>query len=197
MILCISIQRETNFVVELYAQSPLEESLPIDIGSTVLIEVTPANITSLMPHKGKEKALDEALKKAHELALPAIGRSTGKADLRMIWTGRGQYMLVGNKPAARSLARSASLTDQTDGWAVMSIEGPLAANILARLCPLDLRASTFKTGHTARSEVAHMMAVVTRTVDGFEIMVMRSFAHTLTHHLKQAMESVAAQSVLA
>lgn len=183
-------------MVELVAQSPLEKVLPIDVGGTSLTEATPANITSIMPHKGKDKALGAALKKAHDLALPAVGRTSGKADLRMIWTGGGQYMLVGDKPAARALARVASLTDQTDGWAVMSLGGPSAADVLARLCPLDLRASVFKRGHTARTEVAHMMAVVTRMTNGFEIMVMRSFAQTMVHHTKRAMESVAAQDII-
>lgn len=183
-------------MVELVAKSPLKELLPLAVGEANLTEETPANITSIMPHKGKEKALGEALKKAHGVALPAVGRTSGKADLRMIWTGGGQYMLVGDKPAARALARTASLTDQTDGWVTMSLAGPSSAQVLARLCPLDLRETLFKRGHTARTEVAHMMAVVTRNVNGFEIMVMRSFAHTMVHHLKQAMQSVAAQVLI-
>lgn len=183
-------------MVDLIAKSPLAELLPIASGETSLIEATPACITSIMVHKGREKPLAEALKKAHDLAMPAIGRTSTKGGLRMIWTGRGQHMLLGDKPAARSLARVSSLTDQTGGWAVMALTGASAAEILARVCPLDLRGTTFKRGHTARTEVAHMMAVVTRLNDGFEIMVMRSFAATLVHHLGQAMESVAAQEAM-
>jgi heterotetrameric sarcosine oxidase gamma subunit len=184
-------------VVELYTQSALKEVLPIEKRGTSLIEVIPAYITSIMPHKGREKALAEALKKAHDLVLPAIGRSNGKADLSIIWTGRGQYMLIGDKTAARGLARSASLIDQSDSWATVLLSGPSAAAVLARLCPLDLGKTTFKPGHTARTEVAHMMAVVTRAESGFGIMVLRSFAHTMVHHLTQAMESVAAQETMA
>jgi methylglutamate dehydrogenase subunit D len=184
-------------VVDLIAKSPLEDLLPVSVGETSLTEATPAFITSIAVHKGRDKALAEALKKAHDLALPAIGRTSSKAGLRLIWTGRGQHMLLGDKAAARALARSASLTDQTDGWAVMALTGANAAEVLARHCPLDLGATSFKRGHTARSEVAHMMAVVTRLNNGFEIMVMRSFAATMVHHLAQAMQSVAAQELMA
>jgi methylglutamate dehydrogenase subunit D len=182
-------------VVDLIAKSPLEDVLPISVGETALTEATPAYITSIAVHKGREKALAEAVKKAHDLALPDIGRTSSKEGLRLIWSGRGQHMLLGDKPAARALARLASLTDQTDGWAVMTLTGINAAKALSRHCPLDLRATNFKRGHTARTEVAHMMTVVTKLNDGFEIMVMRSFAATMVHHLAQAMESVAAQEI--
>ncbi len=180
-------------MVDLIAKTPLAGILPINAGETVLTEASPASITSVMPHQGREKALGEALKKAHDIGLPAVGRSSGTAALRMIWTGRGQYMLVGNKPAARALARSSTLTDQSDGWAVMQLTGDNAAQVMARLCPLDLRAASFKNGHTARTELAHIMAVVSRIPKGFEIMVMRSFAQTAVTSLQQAMDSVAAQ----
>ncbi|NOX74712.1 MAG: sarcosine oxidase subunit gamma [Alphaproteobacteria bacterium] len=183
-------------MVDLIAKSPLQDLLPVSAGETTLTEATPANITSISVHKGREKPLAEALKKAHDLTLPAIGRTSSKAGLSLIWSGRGQHMLLGDKQAARALARTSSLTDQTDGWAVMRLTGANAPDILARLCPLDLRAANFKRGHTARTEVAHMMTVVTRLNDGFEIMVMRSFAATMVHHLTQAMQSVAAQELM-
>lgn len=179
-------------MVELIATSPLDGLLPIEVDEALLSVVDVPYITSIMPHKGKAKAVASALSKAHDLTLPAIGRSTGKADLRVIWTGRDQYMLVGEKAGARALARSASLSDQSDGWVVLSLTGAQSNEILSRLCPLDL-GNGFKRGHTARTEIAHMMAIVTRLSGGFEIFVMRSFAKTMAHDLQQAMESVAAQ----
>ena len=86
------------------------------------------------------------------------------------------------------------MTDQSDGWAVMRLEGAGARDVLARLCPLDLRAPVFKRGHTARSLLGHMNASITRVgVNAFEIMVFRSMANTAVHELNEAMKSVAAQ----
>ncbi len=181
-------------MVDLIAKTPTQGLLPITAAGATLFEATPAFITSVMPFAGQQKALAAALKSIHDLSLPAPGRSAGKAALRVLWSGRGQYFLVGDRPADPTLAAQAALTDQTDGWAVMSLESDNAADVLARLCPLDLRAEHFKRGHTARTELAHMMSVITRTTKGFEIMVMRSFAKTAVHNLEDAMKSVAAQS---
>lgn len=184
-------------MVDLIAKTPLEGVLPISSGSVTLTETAPAFITSITPHAGKEKTCATALKTAHDLALPAVGRSSGAAALRILWTGQGQYFLVGAKTASKTLAKSASLTDQSDSWAVMTLEGADAAEVLARVCPIDTRPSAFKRGHTARTELAHMMSVVSCTSGGFEIMVMRSFARTAAHQLMDAMDSIAAQNAIA
>lgn len=183
-------------MVDLIARTPLADQLPIELGDVTLSEAVPACITSLMPQAGKAKALSDALKTAHGAALPGAGRSTGKEGARIVWTGREQYFLLADTPADASLAEFASITDQSDGWAVLRLEGDSASDVMARLCPIDLRESQFKRGHTARTEVAHMMAVVTRLSKGYEIMVMRSFAQTLLGRVKETMTMVAAQATL-
>ena len=93
-----------------------------------------------------------------------------------------------------TLAGHAAMVDQSDGWAVLRLEGAGAAEVLARLVPLDLRAPQFRRGHTARTELQHMMASLTRLgPDAFLIMVFRSMARTLVHDLTSAMEAVAAR----
>ena len=78
----------------------------------------------------------------------------------------------------------------------MRLAGADAADVLARLTPIDLRESQFKRGHTARTELAHMMASITRLgPQSYQIMVFRSLANTLVHDLKTAMKSVAARQV--
>lgn len=184
-------------MVDLKAVSALEGVVPKQEGGIFLRENPPAFITEILPRKDAEKALGAALKSAHAMALPGAGKSSGKANLRCLWAGRGAFFLIGDKAADASLLPYAALVDQSDGWVVMTLEGEGAADVMARLCPLDLRESQFKRGQTARSEVAHMMAVITRTTKGFEIMVMRSFARTAVHHIDEAMKSVAATASLA
>ncbi len=74
------------------------------------------------------------------------------------------------------------------------LEGERAAEVLARVTPIDRRPEVFKRGHTARTELQHMMASITKTADDtFLILVFRSFADTLLHDLRTAMEGVAAR----
>ena len=182
-------------MVELLAKSPLEGLLPRAAGGVQLRETAPAFITGIAPFAGKEKPCSEALEKAHGLGLPGVGRSSRAGAQTLLWAGRGQYLLLGDRPAARAIARHAALVDQSDGWAVMALEGEGAEAVMARLCPLDLRAGSFRRGHVARSELAHMMALVARRPKGLRIMVMASFAACAAERIAEAMESVATQGV--
>lgn len=180
-------------VVELIAKSPCAGLLPMTIGGLSLREETPDHITSLAPYRGRQAALGQALQAAHGMGYPAPNRATGKAGSRAVWFGRDMALLIGPAPDA-TLAEHAALSDQSDAWAVVLLEGAQAEDVLARLVPVDLRRQVFKRGHTARSELKHMMASVTRTgAQVFQIMVMRSMAQTLVHDLKTAMEAVAAR----
>jgi heterotetrameric sarcosine oxidase gamma subunit len=172
--------------------SPFAGLLPKAVGGVTLSEVEAGHLTLLAPYKGKDLAT--ALKSAHGMALPATGRSTGKDGARAVWFGHAHVLLMGPKPDP-ALAAQAALTDVSDGWAVARLDGAGAADVLARLVPIDLRAGQFKRGHTARTELGHMQASITRLGDtAFQIMVFRSMARTMSHDLVTAMEGVAARA---
>ncbi|SLN13897.1 Sarcosine oxidase, gamma subunit family [Roseovarius albus] len=180
-------------MVELIAKTPFDGALPLEVGTVSASEVDTGVLTSVAPYKGKNKALSEALKGAHGMAAPAPNRATGKEGSRAIWFGREMVLLCGPEPDAK-LGKHAALTDQSDAWAVARLEGENAAQVLARLTPIDLRPGVFKRGHTARTELQHMMASITRIGErSYQIMVFRAFAQTLAHDLKIAMQGVAAR----
>ncbi|MBY6139230.1 sarcosine oxidase subunit gamma [Leisingera daeponensis] len=180
-------------MAELIAKSPCDGLLPATIGGMSLTEEHPGAMWAIAPFNGQLKVLGKALEAAHGMAFPAPNRATGKAGSRAVWFGRDMALLMGPAPDA-GLAKHAALTDQSDAWAVVRLEGQGAEDVLARLVPVDLRPQVFKRGHTARTELKHMMASVTRTgPQSFQIMVFRSMAKTLVHDLKTAMEAVAAR----
>lgn len=180
-------------MTDLIARTPCKGLLPLEIGDVTLTEVDAGTLTSIAAFRGQDQALAAVLKTAHGLALPGPNRATGKDGHRAIWFARGQVMLAGPEPDPK-LGKHAALTDQSDGWAVVRLEGAGAVDVLARLVPVDLRKSQFKRGHTTRTQVMHMMASITRVGEmAFQIMVFRSMAETLVHDLKTAMEGVAAR----
>ncbi len=164
--------------------------LPLSIGAITLTEAPSRQIWSIQPYPGSEAAVHDALPDG----FPAPNRTSGKDGARLVWSGRAQAFWIGSDAPDAALSDHAALTDQSDAWCVLRLEGEGAAEVLARLCPLDLRDSQFKRGHTARSLVGHMAAQVTRTPKGVEVMVFRSMAGTAVHELKVAMESVAARA---
>lgn len=178
---------------ELISKTPLDDFVPMTIGDATLSEVDLGVLTSLAPFKGQSKAMGAALKAAHGMAWPAPGRATGKEKARAIWFGRDMIMLAGPEPDG-SLAPHGALTDQSDAWTCLQLSGEGAEDILARMVPVDMRVSSFKRGHTARSLVQHMNGSITRTgSQTFIVMVFRSMAKTLLHDLQRAMESVASR----
>jgi methylglutamate dehydrogenase subunit D len=180
-------------VADLIAKSPCDGLLPLSIGKVTLSEVSPDALTSVSPLKGAETTLNKAMIKAHGVGFPEPNTSGGDDAVRAIWFGRAHALLIGPVPDP-SLTKHAALTDQTDAWAVVRIEGDAAESVLARLVPVDLRRAVFEPGQTVRSLLAHMTASITRVDENaFQIMVFRSMAETLVHDLKTAMAAVAAR----
>lgn len=179
-------------MVELREKSPCAELLPVTLGTVTAQEVAAGPIASLSPF-GDASALAAALQKAHGVAMPKAGETTAKGDLRCIWFGMREVLLMGGTPDP-ALRAVAAVVDQSDAWAVVDLHGSGAVDVLARLVPLDLRESAFAVGQTARTQVVHMSASITRLeVDRFRIMVFRSMGGTLVHDLSQAMAAVAAR----
>lgn len=178
-------------MVKLIAKTPCEGLLPVSAGDCSLTELAPEAITSISPEKGREKLVSDTLDSSSGISFPAVNRATGKDGNRLIWSGAGQALLLG--PAQKAV-KGASTTDQSDAWAVMRLDGKNAEAVLARLVPVDLRAATFKRGHTVRTMLFHMTCSITRVgANTFDIMVFRSMAKSAVHELSTAMRSVAAQ----
>lgn len=179
-------------MVELTAKPPVT-GLPVTHGGATLA-LSPADVLiSVQPFAGQAQAVSALLKTHHDVALPATGRMTGRAGARVYWAGQGGYFLTFTPDAALAGA-GAALVDLSDGWTRFSLSGGGVEDILARLTPIDLRATAFRRGHVARGALLHIAALFARTgADSFDILVMRSFARSAAHDLTQAMKIVAAR----
>ncbi len=181
-------------MVELIAKSACAGLLPLKIGGLLAAEKDLGVLTAIMPFIGQDKAASDMLKAVHGVTLPEAGRVIGDDDTRIIWFGRGQVLLAGPTPST-DLAQVAALSDQSDAWCCVELSGAGAVDVLARLVPIDLRASAFPKGHTARSMIGHMNGSVSCLgSDRFLMMVFRSMAGTLVHELAEAMETVVART---
>jgi heterotetrameric sarcosine oxidase gamma subunit len=180
------ILQEGCCVVELI-ETPALDHAPLTIGSCTMTVCELGQITQVMPFVGKDLAVEKKL----GMQLPKPNRVTSKGDATLQWFGRRTYLLMG-VDAPDGL--DAAVTDQSDGWVAISLQGSGAEDVLARLVPVDVRGVAFKKGHTMRSMIQHMNGSVTRTgTDHFTVMVMRSMGQTLWHDVKTAMENVASR----
>ena len=180
-------------MVKLIAR-PAFEAEGETIGDVTLRAVTEGAVTSIAPFRGQEGAVSAALMQAFGLGFPAVGKDISAKGTRLLWAGRGRALLIG--PEAPDLAGLAAVTTQTGAEAVMQLEGEGVEAVLARLVPMDLRLARFGTGSTARTQVAHMTASVTRMEPScMELRVMRSMAETLWHDVTEAAGLFAARGV--
>jgi heterotetrameric sarcosine oxidase gamma subunit len=181
-------------VPDLVAKSPLAGRAALTLAGVTLAEADLGQITSVAPFMGQDKALAGALK-ALGLSFPAPNQVSSKGDVRLVWTGRDQAFLIGAAP--QGLDGLAALTDQSDGWAALRLDGPGAGDVLARLYPLDLRAAAFPVGRVARAPLNHMSSILMRPgPQSFEMLVFRSMARTAWHEAEMAMRTLAARAAL-
>ena len=172
-------------MVKLLETTPCAGLLPLQIGQTKLSEIALGAIWSVSPFAGRARAVDAALRKMG-VVFPDAGQIVGSGSVTASWFGHDQALVMG----AVSLPKmAAAVTDQSDGWACVRIEGQ-AVDVLARLSPVDLR----EAAGVRRTLIGHMSAVLIARADGaIDVMVMRSMAKTLVHELEVAATGVAAR----
>lgn len=179
-------------MAKLIAKSASDGLLPVRIGALTLSEAAAASITAIAPYPGKTAAAATALKSIR-LDWPAPDRAAISGKAACLWSGRDQAFLVNAAPDA--LSEIAALTDITDGWAGLALDGAGAAEALARLIPLDLGPGAFPVGATARSGLGHMMVLIHRSgPQTFTLWVFRSMVRTAVHEIETAMKSLAARA---
>lgn len=171
-------------MVELAAKTPLDGfELPMEIGEIVIDQVIAEQVSSIMPFEGQVGPVSEVLVKELRIELSGVGQVKSTEACEIFWTGQNQWFLSGIA-APKALNKIAGVTDQTDGWAILSLHGEASQDVMARLCPLDLR--DFRSGQVARTEFAHMMSIILPQDGGYDIWVMRSMAKTALEHLTEA-----------
>ncbi|PTX03897.1 sarcosine oxidase subunit gamma [Pararhodobacter aggregans] len=167
--------------------TPAVTGLPLAIGRVTLTAFDPGPVTAIAPYPGRDLSA--------VLRFPAPGEVIEEGARRLIWAGREMAFLTGGP--APDLTGLAAVTDQSDGWVWVTLAGRDATAVLARLCPLDLRASAFPLGTSAKSVLQHLSVLLVRTAeDAFQIAAYRSMAGTLVHDLSAAMQAVAARAAL-
>lgn len=170
--------------------TPALSGLPVEIGRTRLAAMSPGQVTSVSSFPGADLGAELS---PLGLSFPAPGETQISGAARIIWAGRETAFLIGTPPP-QGLEAKAAITDQTDGWAWVTLSGADATEVLARHVSIDLRETALPVQGCARAQFGHMQALIIRTApDSFEIAVYRSMAGTLKHELTTAMTQVAAR----
>jgi heterotetrameric sarcosine oxidase gamma subunit len=167
-------------------QSPLEGRTQLNAHSGVSFqELSSITQFQVIVRKGKSTALGKKL-------APLEGREVD--GLFICATGPGEYWVMAEKHDAhdveamllKQFGETASLFDQSHGRVMLRIEGPRAADILAKGSPLDLDAMPASgAAHTVIDYIPALLA----WRDGFEgvdVSIPRSYAVSFVTWLAEA-----------
>ena len=92
---------------------------------------------------------------------------------------------------AERLGDAAYLTDQTDTWCALEIEGPVCRTALERICPLDLHPRGFAVDDVARTVMEHLGVIIARTREhGFLLLSASSSAGSFLHAVETSARNV-------
>jgi len=145
----------------------------------------------------------------HFLTEPlAPGQSHAWSDGRIAWDGPAQWRVIraatggGGNGSSGELARematlfsaTASVIDQSHGFATVQISGPMSPMVLAKGSSLDCSPDRFPPGKCALTTFAHVAVHVTRLEDAslggsettapvFDLQLFRSMAGSFAHWL--------------
>lgn len=166
----------------------------------VLEELPDLAIVSIATPLDGEQALTDAVNDGFGTTMPKVGGSSLSHDGRTRFLGMAPDQIFAvfthDRPDARevvdeTLAGTAYITDQTDVWVALHIEGPGARAALERICPIDLHPDAFAEGAAARTVMEHLGTIVVRDgMDSFLLLSARSSADSFLHAVETSIRNV-------
>jgi sarcosine oxidase subunit gamma len=214
------IQKERGFMAKsasmsktppsLNAQSPLG-GFNMIVDGTSLIEVTGLSMVSVAPLAGSQAVFQTAIAKLFMTgksdnpkpsATMALDQP-GKQRRFLMPSAQNQWFLCfdddGTDPIdaakallGKSLSKQMAMTDQSDSWVVLALSGPQSRQTLTRICPIDCGVSAMPIGTTARTNMEHLGAIITRRPDEsdhqpcFWLLSARSSAASFLHAITES-----------
>ena len=124
-------------------------------------------------------------KEAQHIAFAGLGPETWLATSE---TGGNEFSAL----LREEIGTLASISDQSDGYAVLRMTGTKVRDALAKLIPIDVHARAFRPGGVASTVASHIGITLWRLDDAadgtpvFEIAVFRSLADSFWHALAQS-----------
>ena len=177
--------------------TPLGAAKPetVTIGPWTIAERVDTALASLATRRGREGDVARSAKGAG-IPLPPPGRHE-TASFSAFWLGPGMWMLEAPFAShedirAHLLAAfgdAASVTEQTDAWVRFDLAGAGLADVLERLCNVDLTLAS--NGHATRTVIDHLGCyLIKHAEDALTLYGPRSSAETLHHALTVAATSL-------
>lgn len=169
------------------------------VGNITITEVIDTALASVTCRLGKDKAFRTAAKRLFGGVMPEPGHWAPGSDYALIWTGPDQWFAEAPFATHEDIARivkaalgdTASVTEQTDGWARFDVEGATVVDMFERLSAVSTR--RMQGDQATRTSIEHLGCYLICREPGRRISIIgpRSSAGSIHHALITAAQSVA------
>jgi sarcosine oxidase subunit gamma len=146
---------------------------------------------------GRDADLATVISGTLKITLPDTPRFEVGPGLALAWIGPRRWLaLTEDLPPhafaaglSRLVGATASVVDVSDAYVVVRLSGPVAAEVLTHMVPVDLHVSVMGVGRLAMTHAHHVAVVVFQVdVDAFELLVPRTFAASVIGWLQEMTE---------
>jgi sarcosine oxidase subunit gamma len=152
------------------------------------------NLATVIVRKGQGKALAAKVKTLFKVTLEEGSKRSGDGAVSFVGTAPGIWIAVNENydplwvmQLAKDLEGLASVSDQSDGYAAIRLEGPRVVDVMERGVFNDLHISAFPVGAAGGFSVHHVGVVLWRRGEtAFDIMSFRSYAKDLWHWIEES-----------
>jgi sarcosine oxidase subunit gamma len=144
------------------------------------------SLCSAIARRGTLALLADRVRKEFGAELPRRPRSSGSGPIKFVWAGPNHWLVLSEIDDGRSLERRlsaslgsvASLTDLSDGRAILRLTGVRAREVLAKGVHIDLHPRVFGPDDTMATIIAHINVHLWQVNDAptYDMAMFRSFA---------------------
>jgi sarcosine oxidase, subunit gamma len=183
------MKKGSVYVVETYLrQSPLAhralDAQVSDNTADAALVLTERRFLAKVNIRGKVDS--DAVKAAIGVALPSEANTVMEGNnLCALWLGPSEWLIVGPPNAEKNIEEalnevlagaSVGIVDVTEGRTTISVSGPMARDVIAMGCPLDLHPRVFSPGQCAQSFISRSPILLHQIDDSpsFDIHIERS-----------------------
>jgi methylglutamate dehydrogenase subunit D len=187
------------FLIARSAFADLQASPAVGRAGLTISDRDGVGLATVLARKGRDSDLAAIVRDRFGLELPNAPRRVVGGGIAFAGIGPNSWLAVRERAEGHfssalkeALGDLASVTDQSDGYALLRLGGPKVRETLAKLIAIDLHPNVFKPGCVARTNASHIGAILWRLendVTGlpvFEVAVFRSLAKSFWHALSES-----------
>jgi heterotetrameric sarcosine oxidase gamma subunit len=178
-----------------HATTPGRRGAAVHQPGIILSEVRDFSLVLILARRGQGPATAKAARARFGVEAPPKPQAVAGKSAALIWSGADQFYALfanaeGQSPVEAlrdSFAGKASLSDQSDGRALIRISGASARKMLAKLSSLDFEDEIFPVGAAAATSIDHTGVNLWRGANAFDgspvfnLLVFTSFADSIWH----------------